>query len=474
MEDNPNPTPNVTTPPAPEPTEAPEPAETPTPAEAPEPATAPVAEPAPVPEPAAPATATGIPAAQPKKKKGGLIALIIVLAVLLIGGGVFAFLYFTSHTPEKLVGSAIENYLKHPATSYSSAVEASAAGQSMNYSMDLYAPSQSTVYVRVNGFQNIFGTFVNLISDLTGTDDSETVTANPFEAIDGVWWKADANSIGADSVTSLFGTNSVLADQSRLAAIYQKHPFLTAKAAEGNYSTSGAAFVVSIDAAQYEAFKNEAGDDVNGISLGAIALNPDAEYSSIIVTVKSSLLGNATLTGIYAERSSNGASTKLSANLEKDFSSATNEAKDVSELQKALEAIYGSGSDIEEGDEDDAAAVERDTVRRNDYSSLAANITSYMVNNRGQLPEVGVLDAKEYLNSTGTDPSGHPYHLEVVDYAEDYEMGWGVNPGDDTNVYVVLHATCDANHELAESEAARDFAIAGSLESGEYYCLANR
>lgn len=231
---------------------------------------------------------------------------------------------------------------------------------------------------------------------------------------------------------------------------------------------------MSIDAAQYEAFKNEAGDDINGISLGAIALNPDAEYSSIIVTVKSSLLGNATLTGIYAERSSNGASTKLSANLEKDFSSATNEAKDVSELQKALEAIYGSGSDIEEGEEDDAAAVERDTVRRNDYSSLAANITSYMVNNRGQLPAVGKLDATKFINATGTDPSGYAYALELVDYADEYEMSWGVNPGDDTNVYVVWHATCDSDNKLTEVTSARAFAIAGSLEDGSYYCSSSQ
>lgn len=460
MEENSNPTPNINPEPIPTPVETP--AVEPTPAPTPEPA----------PEPIAAPTA---PAPAPKKKmSGGLIGLIIGLAVLLIGGGVFAFLYFTSHTPEKLVGSAIENYLKHPATSYSSAVEASAAGQSMNYSMDLYAPSQSTVYVRVNGFQNIFGTFANLISDLTGTDDSETATANPFEAIDGVWWKADAGSIGADSVTSLFGTNSVLADQSRLATIYQKHPFLTAKAAEGNYSTSGTAFVVSIDAAQYEAFKNEAGDDINGISLGAIALSPDAEYSSIIATVKSSLLGNATLTGIYAERSSNGASTKLSANLEKDFSSATNEAKDVSELQKALEAIYGSGSDIEEGEEDTTAQSQRDTQRRNDYSSLAANITSYMVNNRGQLPAVGKLDATKFINAIGTDPSGYAYALELVDYADEYEMSWGINSGDDTNVYVVWHATCDSDNKLAEATSARAFAIAGSLEDGSYYCSSSQ
>ncbi|MBR3595100.1 hypothetical protein IKL45_02595 [Candidatus Saccharibacteria bacterium] len=464
MEENSNPTPNINPEPTPAPVEIP--AVEPTPVPTPEPALTPTPEP--IATPVAPATT-------PKKKmSGGLIGLIVGLAVLLIGGGVLAFLYFTSHTPEKLVGSAIENYLKHPATSYSSAVEASAAGQSMNYSMDLYAPSQSTVYVRVNGFQNIFGTFANLISDLTGTDDSETVTANPFEAIDGVWWKADAGSIGADSVTSLFGANSVLADQSRLAAIYQKHPFLTAKAAEGNYSTSGTAFVVSIDAAQYEAFKNEAGDDINGISLGAIALNPDAEYSSIIVTVKSSLLGNATLTGIYAERSSNGASTKLSANLEKDFSSATNEAKDVSELQKALEAIYGSGSDIEEGEEDDAAAVERDTVRRNDYAALSASITTYITNNRGQLPAVGKLDATKFINATGTDPSGYAYALELVDYADEYEMSWGVNPGDDTNVYVVWHATCDSDNKLAEATSARAFAIAGSLEDGSYYCSSSQ
>ena len=53
---------------------------------------------------------------------------------------------------------------------------------------------------------------------------------------------------------------------------------------------------------------------------------------------------------------------------------------------------------------------QRDTQRRNDYSALSANITQYITNNNGALPNVGaVVSANKYINETGEDPDGNTY-----------------------------------------------------------------
>ena len=50
---------------------------------------------------------------------------------------------------------------------------------------------------------------------------------------------------------------------------------------------------------------------------------------------------------------------------------------------------------------------QRDTARRNDYASFAANITSYITNNNGRLPTTSTsLDPTKYVNNDGADQSG--------------------------------------------------------------------
>lgn len=497
MENNPNPTPNVTPPPAPEPApeaplapepqapEAPAPAPEPipepapavtpepTPAVTPEPAPAqPVAEPTPEPSPSEPApinpfnpAATVAPAdtaaPQPKKKlSGAIIGLIIGLAVLLIGSGVFAFLYFTSHEPNKLVASAVAKYLNQPTTNFSVSSEMTFGEQSLDYSVDAYVPDQNAAYIRVNGFQNIFSLFGDFISSFT-----DQTVESPFSAIDGVWWKVEPGSENATTFSGLVG-GDFAAPQQKLAAIYQKHPFFKAEAAQGKYATSGDAFAIKIDEAALEAFQNEAGEDAT-MSFGPVSISKDLNLSSFVFTIKSTLLGDATLTGIYTETNDEelSSSSKTSINFEKDLSSAVSEAKDVSELQKLLEDLY-------ENDDTSSEAAQRDTQRRNDYAALASSVVLYMTNNSGQLPAVGKLDATQFINATGTDPKGNAYTLELVDYAAEYDMEWSVGSSE-TSVYVVWHATCDSDLELTDAEGDRVFAIAGSLESGSYYCLAS-
>ncbi len=62
---------------------------------------------------------------------------------------------------------------------------------------------------------------------------------------------------------------------------------------------------------------------------------------------------------------------------------------------------------------------QRDTQRRNDYSTLSAAMTSYMTNNNGKLPTANssnatVLDADKYVNDTGSDPDGYTYYVGAI------------------------------------------------------------
>lgn len=502
----PEPTPEPTPEPAPTPQPAPAPAPEPAPAPAPEPAPAPTPEPAPAPEPiampeepapinpfnptAASAEPIPAPAPAPKQGKGKLIGIIAGVATLVIAVAVVLVLHFTSSTPEKILNNAIINRLSATTIAFSATTEweqststgfdiiatgvdgedtEPAETKTMSYSIDAYIPDSTTSYIRINGFSSIFGSLLSLFG---GSLSSEFNDA--FSQIDGTWWKVDANAKSeSSSVISLTNYTIDTEAAKKVLDIYKQNPFLVATKSTENktYKTSGTAYTITIDKTKYDAFKNALANtevSASGLTLGPLTLSDDSfEDTKIVMTIQSSFFGGGTLTGVYSEPAGDSTSNqKSSVDFEHVLTAAPADAKDVSELITALQKINGGSSS------DTSDAEQRDIERRNDYAALSTNITSYITNNNGNLPPVGTLDASTYVNATGIDPSGYPYALEVIDYAGNYEMGWGVNPGDSTNVYVALHATCQ-NGELASADGARAFAIAGSLEDGSYYCLAS-
>ncbi len=450
MEENSNPTPNINPEPTPAPVETP--AVEPTPAPTPEPAPEPIAAPA-------------APAPAPKKKmSGGLIGLIIGLAMLLIGGGVLAFLYFTSHTPEKILNSAINNLLNQKTIAFDATAETISDNGNYKYTVGLYTDGSDTAYMRMSGIGDIYKALFSVF----GTEIADDAMAKINE-LDGVWWKLESNSEYNGSLFSGI-TDIDFSIYSKVATAYKQHPFLIATKTSGTYDTSGSAYKISVDESKYEAFSAELkNDNITSIPFGTLEVNGETE--DFIVTITSPFLGdNNTITGMYQEKINDLRTMKTTVDFEHAAKTAPTDAKDISEMQSILSEIMGGGQ-IEK---DTTAQSQRDTQRRNDYAALSASITTYITNNRGQLPAVGKLDATKFINATGTDPSGYAYALELVDYADEYEMSWGVNPGDDTNVYVVWHATCDSDNKLAEATSARAFAIAGSLEDGSYYCSSSQ
>ena len=456
MEENSNPTPNINPEPTPAPVETP--AVESTPVSTPEPALAPTPEP--IATPVAPATT-------PKKKmSGGLIGLIIGLAVLLIGGGVFAFLYFTSHTPEKVLDSAMVNLRSLQPIALNATSEVVYGDETYQYTLALYEDGSATAYMRMSGISDIYKAMLTAF----GMELSDETTTK-LKSLDDVWWGIDTES-GYDYKDSLLSgaINTDFSVHSKILAAYKKYPFLIVEQTTGNYNTSGTAYKISVDKSKYEAYCAELKDDnITSLPFGPLEVNDETE--NFVVTITSSFLGsNSTITGMYQEKTNDSQTTKITVDFEHAAKTAPTDAKDISEMQSILSEIMGGGQ-IEE---DTTAQSQRDTQRRNDYAALSASITTYITNNRGQLPAVGKLDATKFINATGTDPSGYAYALELVDYADEYEMSWGVNPGDDTNVYVVWHATCDSDNKLAEATSARAFAIAGSLEDGNYYCSSSQ
>ena len=120
---------------------------------------------------------------------------------------------------------------------------------------------------------------------------------------------------------------------------------------------------------------------------------------------------------------------------------------------------------------------QRDTQRRQDYADLAAAISSYMTNNGGDLPpDTANLAANQYINSSGNDPKGRPYTIDVVKNNAIVEID--PNTQDDTvqtKVYVVTNANCSGTATKgsgarmpAAVSSTRAFAIYGYLESGTY------
>ncbi len=127
---------------------------------------------------------------------------------------------------------------------------------------------------------------------------------------------------------------------------------------------------------------------------------------------------------------------------------------------------------------------QRDTGRRNDYASFAANITGYITNNNGNLPAAGTtLAANKYINKDGTDSAGKAYGITVVQCDKTgsaqctndvtgalsagvmSEMTQNASP----KVVLVTKAQCGTTQGTVKASAGnRDFAILGQLESGVY------
>ena len=507
MEDNPNPTPTPapepTTPapepapqpePTPEPTsEQPQPAETPAPAPAPENEPTPTSEPAPAPEPApttaqptepepptvnpfnptapveTPAANPADPNGQPKKKLSkGVLAAIIVGVVVLLGG--LGFLLFTmlGKNPSDLANTAFQNIFNEKTFSYKMTAEGTSDEQTMTYSTEMIALENGEAYFRVEGLGQLFSALFSAFGSSSTLDSSALDAA--FKQVETTWWKLEPGEDTSDmGMLNVDTSGLALEKRQKIATALKNNPFLIAeKVAQKGYSTSGDTYKITFDKDKLAAYKNALGDDESESAITGLNFDGESE-TPLYITMTAPLFGAPVLTGVYAETTMESATSKISIDFEHSQKTAPTEFKKVSEMATMLqEAFSGFTPTVDDGD-----AEVRDTARRNDYAALATSITQYMTNNRGALPAVGVLDATTYINETGTDPSGYPYHLEVVDYADEYEMGWGVNQGDDTNVYVVLHATCDADNKLAETDATRAFSIAGSLESGSYYCLAS-
>ena len=510
----PVPTPEPVTPepasaPAPEPAPAPAPEPTPDPVVVPAPEPAPVPEPAPAPEapiaeptvapeivapsepgatspinpfnPAAPVENPAMnpvdPNAKPKKKmSGGVLAAIIVGAIVLLGG--LGFLLFTmlGKNPNDVVNNAFQNVFNEKVLVYKATMEGTSNEQTMTYSTEMIALENGEAYFRVEGLGQLFGALISAFSGNSGLDSSAIDSA--FKEIEAIWWKIEPGEEESTTAGLNVDTSSIAFDKrQKIAAALKANPFFIAeKVAQKSYATSGDVYKITVDKDKLAAYKNAIGDDDNELSLSGINFDNESE-APIYATVNSPLFGNPVLTGIYTEMTSENSTSKISIDFEHTQKTAPAESKNISEmttiLQESLGGLVPNNNDDDDNDYSEGDAEQRDVSRRNDYATLSANITGYITNNNGRLPEVGILDATRYINSTGADPSGYPYHLEVVDYAGDYEMGWGVNLGDDTNVYVVLHAACDADSKLIDSEGTRDFAIAGSLESIDYYCEDN-
>ena len=133
---------------------------------------------------------------------------------------------------------------------------------------------------------------------------------------------------------------------------------------------------------------------------------------------------------------------------------------------------------------------QRDTQRRNDYSMLSSEISSYITNNGGKLSKIygttptgKTLDSK-YVNKDGTDPNGKDYIVKAMDCGGNqtengtYCKNAGTPPTE-AQVYVVVSADCSGEQNghtaPAENESKRAFAIYGYLEGGNNtFCSASQ
>lgn len=131
---------------------------------------------------------------------------------------------------------------------------------------------------------------------------------------------------------------------------------------------------------------------------------------------------------------------------------------------------------------------QRNTQRRNDYSSLSTQVTQFVSNNNGNMPTKVV---KTWLNSSGKDPDAVNYtETNVVDCANTSNQETRTVDGvsitkacktpatparNSDQAYIIKAATCNGRTPQYK-QGDRNFAIYGYVESGasdSTYCLAS-
>lgn len=148
---------------------------------------------------------------------------------------------------------------------------------------------------------------------------------------------------------------------------------------------------------------------------------------------------------------------------------------------------------------------QKDTQRRDDYSMLAAAISSYSASNNGRLYKLAgatssnansssTLTASKYINDTGEDPDGTEYKVKACFYggngataiegcpglaASGAKIDTGGLEPEQGDVYVLIKADCSGTYNghdyPAKNESNRAFAIYGYLASGSgTYCSASQ
>ena len=135
---------------------------------------------------------------------------------------------------------------------------------------------------------------------------------------------------------------------------------------------------------------------------------------------------------------------------------------------------------------------QRDTQRRNDYSTLNTNISNYMTNNNGKFPAAcdgsaatlsGICAQQDrYLNSTGEDPTGNKYKLSVKQLSAGSNTVASLSEATtDAGSIVIVYQQADCSgtddatgySKPAFKTGSRNFAIYGQLENGTY-CMASQ
>ncbi len=125
-------------------------------------------------------------------------------------------------------------------------------------------------------------------------------------------------------------------------------------------------------------------------------------------------------------------------------------------------------------------SAQRNTARRNDYSSLSTMVTSYVGNNNGNMPS---KIKATWLNANGKDPDDEPYtETTVVDctlstnQTTDKECSVGDLGRNANQVYVIIGATC-TNGTPKFKQGKRNFVVYGYIEDGANtdgtYCSAS-
>jgi len=153
---------------------------------------------------------------------------------------------------------------------------------------------------------------------------------------------------------------------------------------------------------------------------------------------------------------------------------------------------------------------QRNTRRKNDYSALSTQVTTYVSNNNGAMPTDAKKIQRAWLNSDGTDPDGNYYNIGLVDCpttSTTASNACGVkassNASSNANelsrtstavttinadnvgtqshqVYVITSATCSGAQPVYKS-GKRNFVIYGYVETrtsgidtaNDHYCLAS-